>query len=74
IHLSFTIGDEIEGKDFLLALLEDEESQKIFRQFSEAGITIIVGNRYDIFDGFVKINVKDGVKKAAEWLEKGQVK
>ncbi len=58
---------------FLQELLADEKSQKIFREFSKAGITIFLDNEYAIPDGSVFINTNDGVKKTAKWLATGKM-
>ncbi|MDP3052213.1 MAG: hypothetical protein Q8N42_01760 [bacterium] len=58
---------------FLQELLADEKSQKIFREFSEAGITIFLDNKYVVLAGAVFINTNDGVKKTAKWLATGKI-
>lgn len=67
--------DEITMVDFLYGLLQDEESQKIFRQFSANGITIYLANEYKIGNAVVFVDIGDGfknVKKVARWLATGK--
>lgn len=69
LRVDLSLPDK-EAISFLRNLLKDEESQKIFRQFSRAGITIFVSNHnYYVSKDTVFLNAADGVKKAAEWLE-----
>lgn len=58
---------------FLYALLNDEESQKVFRQFSKAGVLIYLTDEYKIGDEFVYVDITKGVKKVAEWLKTGKI-
>jgi len=58
---------------FFEELKLDEESKDIFRKFSEAGITIFIGNDYDVRYGNVWIDARDGVKKTAKWLATGKI-
>jgi len=55
---------------FINELLVDTESQKIFRKFSENHILIGLSNAYKTEGpgGSVDVDVRDGVKKVAEWL------
>lgn len=64
---------DVQVFDFLHELLADEESQRIFREFSKAGISIYLDKEYDVFHGGVWVDIKDGVKKTSEWLAKGKI-
>lgn len=72
IHKTGFIRDAI-ALTFLQELLADEKSQKIFREFSEAEITIFLDNEYAVLAGSVFINTNDGVKKTTEWLKTGKI-
>jgi hypothetical protein len=72
--LFWTTGSvkDAEAIDFFNELLADEGSQKIFREFTKAGINIYLIRGYDISSGAVWIDVRDGVKKVAKWLATGK--
>ncbi len=69
-----TIGDADDAVliDFIYALLNDEESQKVFRQFSKEGVLIYLTAEYKIGDEFVYVDITKGVKKVAQWLATGK--
>ncbi len=61
-------------KDFLCELIgTSEELKDIFRKYGKAGITIYISNRYEVFNGAIWINAREGVKKTAKWLAEGKI-
>lgn len=63
---------DIEVSKFLRELFKDKESLKIFRQFWNRGVITYLADRNAINDFGVYINVRDSVKKVAQWLATGK--